>query len=612
MIVAVAMAYAPALRAALVWDDHALVEKDPRWVKASLPEIFEKPFWPTGPLVDVRTTYYRPLVLASFRFDRALGGDAQQFHFTNVFVHLVACALLAFVARRLGASGGAAVLAALVWGLAPRLTESVAWVSGRTDVFAGAFALGALALHPDVGEAPRSRLWLRTAASGTCLLAALLSKEVAVAAAIAIVVAATRPRTRERTIRAAAGVGIPLLAYFALRINALSATKEHVRELPLSVRVATSFEALGRYAAMTFDFARPRTSIGMIGETSVAYVVLGGIVVIGLLAFRSRYRVPLGMVLAIFSIAPVLHILPFNLSSAVVADRLLYLPLAGVAIALAVAARDLRPRMRTIAGGAACVVACVSAIATSARIGDYEEEERFWVVAAENAHPHNMSPRNALAGVVRDDGAHELACRLFAASNATTPARRTRENLAACWGRIGKYDESLATYDALVRDYPDVGRVFFGLAFARMQVFDWNGARQAVDRAVSLDRTLAQNADALRSTIDRVVQEAPRFATEEQRRHAPLEAAGWYARIGRGADAERLDLAVALDPNASEEARRTATRDLLLDGSLEGARTAVQATAALIGPTERRALRDREQRRAVVTRLEPRIEALAR
>src|SRR5439155_12047431 len=121
----------------------------------------------------------RPLVVASFRFDAALGGAADQFHSTNLLVHLVACALLAFVAARAGASGGAAVLAALVWGLAPRLTESVAWISGRTDVFAGALVLAAIALSPDSSAMPRgpsARAWARTIASATCLFGALLSK----------------------------------------------------------------------------------------------------------------------------------------------------------------------------------------------------------------------------------------------------------------------------------------------------------------------------------------------------------------------------------------------------------------------------------------------------
>jgi hypothetical protein len=635
MLLAVAIAYEPALRAPLVWDDHALVQEDSAWRTARIREMMVRPYWPTSALTDVRTTYYRPLVLVAFRIDAMLGGHETEFHFTNLLVHLVACALLAFVAARAGASGGAAVLAALSWGLAPRLTEAVAWISGRTDVFAGAFVLGAMALSPDASAIPRGpsvRAWMRTIASAFCLFFALLSKEVAVAGALALVVAAVWRREGEqavpriRRIRAAVGVGVPVVTYAVLRMIALAGVTEHTRALGPAVRAETVLEAVGRYAVMIVDATRPATSIGMIGDPSVPHAGIGGALIIAFVALvvRARRRVPFGVVfgaaLAVSALAPVVHVVPFNMNSSVTADRLLYVPLAGVVIVLATVASGLAPRVRLALGSAALCAAVLFAHATNARSLEYCDEPLFWVVAAEHAHPHNTMARNALAGAVRDQGPPELACRLYETSRAvqessgqtsTLASRRTRENIAGCWARIGRYDESIALYEALTEEFPDAARVWLGLAFARLHVVDLDGALAANARARALDPHLAKITDSLHGTIEIARTETAALATEEDRKKRPWRTARLYTLLGRGPDAERACLAVALDPSATIEERRGAVRDLAANGSVEAARTGVDATASFLFPGEIRNVVRRERRYAQIMRLRSRIEALS-
>jgi tetratricopeptide (TPR) repeat protein len=636
MLVAVWIAYSPALKAGLVWDDHALVAEDAPWMKARIREIMQKPYWPTSPLADVRTTYYRPLVLVSFRVDVLLGGTGTEFHFTNLLVHVAACALLAFVAARAGASGGAAVLGALAWGVAPRLTESVAWISGRTDVFAGALVLGAIALSPDTERIPRRngvRAWMRTIASAASLFAALLSKEVAVAGAIVIVACAMWKREgerhvpRDRLVRTAVAVGIPIVAYSMLRLNALSGVTEHHRELGPLVRTETVLESIGRYATMIVDAFHPTTSIGMIGEPSLVHVVLGALVVVALGAgiARMRGRIPHGIVvggtLAVASLAPVIHVVPFNMSSATAADRLLYLPLAGVVIACASAASERSLRARWVMSAAACAFAFASSIMTAARCRDYADEPLFWVVAAENAHAHNTMSRNALAAVVRDGGAPELACRLFEASRAiqhaskqagTSPYRRTRENLAGCWALIGRYDDATAEYLSLVKEFPDSGRIWLELAFELVHVRDLDGAGDALAKARTLDPSVERYARRLERTIAEVRADMAVLATEEARAAHPALLAELYLLLGRAPDADRACLAVAVDDKRTRRERRAAVRSLISSGDIEIARTAVAAAATIIDPSDHDEFRVRERRYARIAQLFPRIEPLAR
>jgi tetratricopeptide (TPR) repeat protein len=643
MVVAVALAYTRALEGslALVWDDHALVEGPRAWRHAGVLEALSTPFWPEDPFSDAHATYYRPVVLVSFQLDlaRASAGQAAlALHTTNVAVHLGACVLLAWVAVRLGASGGSAILAALVWGLAPRLTESVAWVSGRPDVFATLLALAAFALAPDVGAPTMTSpgmKFTRAAASGACMLGALLAKEVAVGAALALAVVTLRRRDdattsaprRDRAMRAALTCGAPLVVWAALRTYALAGATVHARELGVPLRTATVLEAIGRYAVMALDALRPRTSIGMIGEPSTVHAVVGALVVVSLATgalflARRRVRASRGVVagasLAAFTIAPVLHIVPFNIGSAVAADRLLYLPLAGVAIALAASTRAL-PSAASKAAAAAALAAAVACVAASAaRVRDYEDEVAFWAAAAEGAHPANTMARNALAGAVRDAGRPELACRLFEASRAVQDAdgrspestrRRTRENLAACWSLTGRYAESVAAYEALARASPDSGRIALGLAFARLHTLDFDGATDATERARDLDPALAPLAADLRGLITTTRAQAPRFETEEGRSSRPLETASFYRDVGRGPDAERWYLVVARNPSAPPSERRAAVTSLVAFGSVEAARSAVDACHGLADGGD--VLPQRERRLASVDRLAARLEALA-
>ncbi len=185
MLALVAAAYAPALSGGFVWDDHALVEENPKVRALSAPWAWlGSDYWalPLGPTKQVNA-YYRPLTGYSFSLDYALGhGAPWPFHLTNLLVHLLGVGLLFGLARRLGASAPAAALAAALHGLFPRGTEAVAWISGRTDALAGTLVLGALFVE----AGGPGRLARRGAVAGLLLLA-LLSKEVALVGLVSVV-----------------------------------------------------------------------------------------------------------------------------------------------------------------------------------------------------------------------------------------------------------------------------------------------------------------------------------------------------------------------------------------------------------------------------------------
>jgi len=170
--------YAGTLTHSLLEDDPLLVEYvsglvEERGVAGLLSADFrQNPLLPLG--------YYRPVILLSFYVDLVLsGGSPFLFHLTNVLLHLLCCLLVFWLLEILLVDFGAALLGALLFAVHPIHTESVAFVSGRTDLWAAVFVLAAAVAWLRVRQGMTRRPGLETAVGGVALALAILSKELA-------------------------------------------------------------------------------------------------------------------------------------------------------------------------------------------------------------------------------------------------------------------------------------------------------------------------------------------------------------------------------------------------------------------------------------------------
>lgn len=87
--------------------------------------------------------YYRPIVCLSYWLDFRLWGlDPTFMHLENIVVHLINAFLVFLISSRLPISSDMKsfpFLCALLFGLHPINSESVNWIPGRTDIYAGLF-----------------------------------------------------------------------------------------------------------------------------------------------------------------------------------------------------------------------------------------------------------------------------------------------------------------------------------------------------------------------------------------------------------------------------------------------------------------------------------------
>jgi hypothetical protein len=269
-----------------VWDDLSLIVEE-RLVTGPhrLMDHFSRLFW-SGPL-NAHEGFYRPLISLSYAADyRLWNGQPAGFHLTNLALHLACTSLVWALCRRASPDAHPAVLAALAmgFGLMPRLTESVAWISGRTDLAAGVGALSTFLLYR-----PGPGAWGRKVAASLMLLAGLLCKEVAIAGLVAVLILELRHRkaTGDRlsnVLGHLAPAMAAMVVYGLLRAHAGAVDTTAIERDPgwhTRGKVAATFlEAIGRYPLMMIDVFRPRLLIGTVGRPSLPIVALGAALVV--------------------------------------------------------------------------------------------------------------------------------------------------------------------------------------------------------------------------------------------------------------------------------------------------------------------------------------------
>jgi len=255
-IAVVGFAYLDSLDGPFIWDDLELLQQNCIRSLCSVSEYFKLPFWNQSAQSPGVGMLYRPLSSLSLALDNALHGqNAAGFHLTNVAFHLVNVGLLWALARKLGASGFVAAMLVTVWGLLPRLSESVAWISGRTDVLYASSAILALL----VWEPERALRRIVAVALG---VVSTLTKEAGVCVLLGLVVAESLNATSGRRVLRAAVPAVALVVFLGLRQTVAPMISDDAT-IPLSFgqRIVTVTEAIGRYTLMSLDLWHPKAQI---------------------------------------------------------------------------------------------------------------------------------------------------------------------------------------------------------------------------------------------------------------------------------------------------------------------------------------------------------------
>ncbi len=413
--IAALIAFLPSLAGGFVFDDDPLIVRNPYAHELRyIPRCFTTDLWDTPERPDAAssTKFYRPLVCTSYIANYTFGGgSALSFHAVNVALHAATCALVALLALRWTGSSFAALLAALVFAVHPTRSENVEWISGRTDLLMAAFFFAA---HELAVSAARTRgSWARWSASFSLYIAAILSKEFAVAwplfLAVEWVLLPESGPERKRLATAFAASLVLGVAYLAIRATTFPIRPPEIESMALHfpLNVGYSLLSLGYYVErlvvpwpQTFHF-RPVPIVNGRPVLFVPSVVLGAIAA-GAFAGaliralrRDRALAAMLMVTAVLFL-PIINV-SYTGFPGTTADRFLYLPLVPLVAALGRGAAPALARWseRPLAAIVVVAVTLVYSAVNWVRSLDYFSNETIW------RHELEVNPENpqALAGL---------------------------------------------------------------------------------------------------------------------------------------------------------------------------------------------------------------------
>jgi len=359
--VATLLVYAPAQRNGFVWDDTALVWRDPlirSW--RLIPEGFRHFLFIDATAAD----FYRPLQRLTLTADYALWGlhlegtpperdaFAHGYHLTNIYLHIAAAlALFGLLERWLGAKRRwLAAGVALVWAVHPLQTSAVTYIAGRADPLAAFFGFTALTLGL-MGLEGGKRAWLASSGAALCFLCALLSKESGFAALLIwFAMLAWRRVPRAIFLKWAAAAALVLGVYCGLRFTAQKVAPPNDRPTPLGVRPIVAARAVAEYAGLVLAPVNLRmerdvsstpqgsTEANLAnGQRREFQTLLGLALIAGLVAWwrRARRTAPeaaLALICAAIAYLPISNLFSLN---ATVAEHWLYVPSAFLFTAVA-------------------------------------------------------------------------------------------------------------------------------------------------------------------------------------------------------------------------------------------------------------------------------------
>lgn len=496
LVVAVALAaYANSLGNSFVWDDPIILSRQ-LVVFDSVRDVLLTP----RNIPQYSPDYYRPLTVASFLLDRALGGsDPFVYHLSVVIAHMgVSLLVLCLGWVLFGAHPGgrvAAVTAATLFAAHPIHTESVAWIAGRSDVLATAFVLAAIVAHRRLLPT-----WRRAAAVGAFCLLALGAKETAISVVPLLMLSDVLRSDGEVGDRAVwwpgyAGVAVAGATYVLLRRAALGDLVGHAATgSPIDRSLADLVGAVGAYLLKLVWPINLNAYIDSVPTGPalllLTMTVLAALVAVAFWAWRAGYGSVTFLVLwLLLSLAPSLAIV-WKIPEAPMAERYLYLPsvafclLCGFAVSL-VWKRASSAALQGALVSAVVAVIVAATVATWARNRVWHDDLALWSDTAAKSRIAGL-PLRSVGVAYQQRGQPEQARQYLeeALQRRNSPAglQAIYNNLGTLAMQAQRYDEARRHYEAALQAYPNAADTLFNLGLSIFQ--GGGGGRDAATAAL--------------------------------------------------------------------------------------------------------------------------------
>ena len=404
---ATALLYAPAVDHGFVnYDDNFLITENAALGQGLSAEGLR---WA---LRDTSHANWMPLTRLSYLADQELHGlSAAGVHATHVALHAASVALLFLALVRMTRALGPSAFVAALFAVHPLGVESVAWAAERKGLLAGLFWMLALWIYAGVGQRPLS--WGRGLAVTLALAACLMSKAVGVTLFAVLLLLDVWPLRRIRFGSEEGGPGVgpvraaaeklPLVALAAasaaitVLTQSEAAATATIEQLPIGARVSNAAVSYVGYLAR---FVWPtRLSVFYPHPESVpvlpvlaAGTLLAALSALALWQLRRRPWLAVGWLWFLGVLVPMIGLV--QVGSQASADRYAYLPLVGLALAVAWSGAEgfaRSGRLRAAVPVAALAVLAALALGTRSQLRHWHSSEALFT------HSVAVTERNHVA-----------------------------------------------------------------------------------------------------------------------------------------------------------------------------------------------------------------------
>ena len=402
IVAAAAACYLPALGNGFVWDDHALILRDPlirSW--RLVPEGFNHFMFIDATPSD----FYRPLQRLTYTLEYvAFGFLPLASHLVSILCHAAAAVALFFLAEELlGALGteqkrarAAAAVASLIWAIHPVHSAAVVYIAGRADSLAALFGFIGLYCVVRSVRAGYTGRWVLFIVAAVAFLLSALSKESGLGfplLGLGFFVARKNWHHAWKTIAVGAFVAV---AYLSLRMGAEHYSPARLTPPPAPlVRPILMARAVAEYAGLIVCPVRlhmdrdvethPR---GFTEESLRAaawrelQTLVGIVLVVALVVWiwRSRKRNPAAFACLLLALATYLPVSGIVALNATVAEHWIYVPTAFLFLAAAIEVATLNLARSTTRVAAVLLASwCIAlGVRTFVRTFDWKDDRTFF------------------------------------------------------------------------------------------------------------------------------------------------------------------------------------------------------------------------------------------
>jgi Tfp pilus assembly protein PilF len=538
---------------------------------------------------------WSPLTSLSIAIDNALYGvDPTGPLLTNAVLHAIASLLLFFALRALSLGTAVSAFAAAVFAVHPLHVESVAWAASRKDVLMGVGWNATLYAYARYREQPGAG---RYAALLAAAAFALLAKPAAVTLPFALLLLDYWPLRRPRSeARAAVIEKLPIVALAAL-VSAMTVLAQTGVGAETSVRLPLGYRVLNAglsYASYALDAFWP-SGLAVFypyhpDELTGAVAIASGlcVLVLSALALRIAAAKPhlfVGWFWFLGTLVPTIGLL--QVGSQARADRYMYLPLIGLALALGCEAYELalrRPAWRRAVAAAGIAAVLALAITAHRQVGQWRDSKTLFAHAVAVTRD-NAVARSALGNAYRERGDLARAEQEIAEALRIRPdSGDMRADFALVQLDQGRIGDARAQLERALASGADAAKVHTALGIASERAGDLPGAIASYREALRANPErieAANNLAFLLATAPDPALRAPSEAIELAQRAARWKAfdpavldtlAAAYAAAGRHREAADTEARAreALPPGASplrDEIERNLARYRSLAGS---------------------------------------------